>query len=282
MKRLFFAALMFGSVAGQAQSMLVMKTGKIYTFDDQGMIYDLGNFLLPYKIKEIRGRYIIDDKRKLRTIDRNGYLYNKEKEDKVPSNLEHFGENYFINKYGKIFTIDDQGYVFEAEKGEREFKKIEKLGGTFFVGEKKVEGDKKLAFFAITAGGRILEVTIPGLNLGHINFEGGNYFTTSRGELFSVSADGYVFSKKDLGTFNGWEMKKGGNYFIFRNSVYTVAQSGIVMSVADAGDIGHIEVFGTNFFITRTGALYTVSANGTLRKVPFNENLSTVSHFSRL
>lgn len=282
MKRFFFAALMFGSVAAQAQSMLVMKTGKIFTFDDQGMIYDLGNFLVPYKIKEVRGRYLIDDKRKLRTVDRNGYMYNKEKEDKVPANIETFGENFFINKTGKIFTVDDQGYVFEAEKREREFKNIDKLGGTFFTAEKKEDGEKKLAFFAITTTGKIMEVLVPHLNLGRINFAGGNYFTTTKGELYSVSGDGFVYAKPELGTFNGWELKKGGNYFISRGSLYTVAQSGVVMSVADAADLGHIEVFGTNFFITKAGALYTVSANGNLRRVPFNESLSSVSHFSRL
>ena len=79
-------------------------------------MYDLGNFLAPYQIKNIGGRYLVDEDRKLRTVDRNGLMYNKEKEDKAPVKIEYFGENFFISKFGKMYTIDEAGYFFETEK----------------------------------------------------------------------------------------------------------------------------------------------------------------------
>lgn len=282
MKRWLVALTLLSTSIVHAQSMIVLKTGKVLTIDDRGLVFDLGNFILPYQIKELRGRYMVDEDRKLRTVDRAGFLYSKEKEDKVPVNIETFGENYFISKFGRIFTIDDQGFVFRAEEKEREFKKLDAVGGTFFVGEKKVDGDKFPAFYVITNLGRILEVTIPNLDLTRITHTGGNYFTTSAGELFSVSADGFVYSKKDLGRFNGWELKRGGNYFLARGKVFTVAQSGIVTEVAQASEIGGIKLYGTNFFITLSGKLYTISASGELKNAPFNEKLTSISHFSHL
>lgn len=282
MKRLFLALTLLTSSVSFAQSMMVLKTGKVLTFDDQGMIYDLGNFLLPYQIKEFHGRYVVDDNRKLRTVDRNGFMYSKDDEDKVPVNIEVFGENYFISKFGRIFTIDEQGFVFRAEEKESEFRNVEDKGGIFFTAEKKVDGKKFPAFYAVTNLGRVVEVTIPNVDITRINFTGGNYFTTTSGELFTVSADGYVYSKKDLGRFNGWELKRGGNYFLHQGSVYTVAHSGVLMNVAQASDIGPIKLFGTNFFVTLDGRLFTVSSNGTLKNLPFSEKLTNISHFSQL
>jgi hypothetical protein len=282
MKRLFLAVTLLTSSLSFAQSLMVLKTGKVLTFDDQGMIYDLGNFLLPYQIKELHGRYVVDDNRKLRTIDRNGFMFSKEDEDKVPVNIEVFGDNYFISKFGRIFTIDEQGFLFRAEEKESEFRKVEVKGGTFFTAEKKVDGKKFPAFYVVTALGKVVELTIPNVDITRINYTGGNYFTTTSGELFTVSADGYVYSKKDMGHFNGWELKRGGNYFLSRGNVFTVAHSGVLMNVAQAADIGPIKLFGTNFFVTLDGRLFTVSSNGTLKNLPFNEKLSNISHFSHL
>lgn len=281
MKRLFLAFALLTSSLTYAQSMLVFKNGKVLTIDEQGMVYDLGNFLLPYQIKNMGGRYLVDENRKLRTIDRNGLMFAKTEEDKVPVNIEYFGENFFISKFGKMFTVDEQGFIFESEK-EREFRNVKHRGGNFIIAEKKVESTKFLAIFVITGLGKILEVDVPDVNLNQVNYVGGQYFTTSRGELFTVSTDGFIYSKKDLGRFNGWELKKGGNYFVVRNSLYTVAANGLLVSAASSSDFGAIKHFGTNFFVTASGQLFTISSTGAVRSVHVEQNLSDISQFSHL
>lgn len=281
MKRLLLALTIMSSSMAFGQSMLVMKTGKVLTIDEQGMVYDLGNFLLPYQIKHMGGRYVVDENRKLRTVDRNGWMFSKEEEDRVPMNIEYFGENYFISKFGKMYTIDEQGFMFEAEK-EREFRNIKIQGGNFVVAEKRVESKKVLALYVITSLGKIVEVTVPGLSLETINYAGGQYFTTNRGVLYTISGDGFVYSKSDMGKFNGWEIKKGGNYFIYQTSVYSVSQDGMLMSVASVADIGPIKHFGTKFLLGVNGQLFTISATGAIRNVPLDYKLSDISQFSHL
>jgi|GEM_PF-809221 len=281
MKSLLLALTILTSTLTFGQSMIVLKTGKVLTIDEQGMLYDLGNFLLPYQIKQMGGRYVIDDNRKLRTVDRNGLMFSKEEEDKVPVNIDFFGENHFITKFGKVFTFDEQGFFFESDK-ESEFRNIKNNGGNFFVAEKRIERKKVLAFYVINNLGQIVEVNVPGLDLENIYNTGGQYFSTSKGELFTVSSDGYVYSKLSMGTFKGWELKKGGNYFIAHNSVYSISQSGLLMSVASASDIGAVKHFGTNFFITQDGRLFTISSTGAIKNVPFDYKLSDISQFSHL
>lgn len=280
MKSLLLAFTLLTSSLAFSQSMLVMKTGKVLTIDDQGMLYDLGNFMLPYKIKQMAGRFLIDDDRKLHTVDHNGLMYSKE-EDKAPVNIEYGGENFFISKFGKMFTVDEQGFLFAAEK-EREFRNVKVQGGNFVIAEKRVEMKKVLALFVVTNLGKIIEVTVPGLNLEQVNYAGGQYFTTTKGELYTISSDGFVYSKLSMGKFNGWELKKGGNYFIAHNSVYSVAQNGMLMSVATATDLGAIKHFGTNFFLTQDGRLFTISASGAIRNAPLDYKLSDISQFSHL
>jgi len=281
MKRLLVAMAILTSTFAFSQSMLVMKNGKVLTIDEQGMIYDLGNFLLPYQVKQMGGRFLVDENRKLRTVDRNGLMYSKETEDKVPVNIEYFGENYFISKFGKMFTIDEQGFLFKAEK-EREFRNIKIKGGSFVVAEKRVGREKSSALFVVTNLGKIVEVNVPGLNLEQINHTGGNYFTTTKGILYTISADGFVYSKVDMGKFNGKELKKGGNFFTAKGSLYSVSQNGLLMSVASTADLGTIKFFGTNFFLTLDGRLFTISTSGAIRNVPLDYKLSNISLFSHI
>lgn len=281
MKYLFLAFSILTAQVAYSQSMLVMKTGKILTIDEQGMLYDLSNFLLPYQIKNIAGRYLIDENRKLRTVDRNGLMYNKDSEDKVPVKIEYFGENFFISKFGKMYTIDESGFLFEAEK-EREFRNIVFKGGNFVIAEKRVDSKKVRALYVVTNEGKIVEITNAPIDLNQVGFVGGQYLTTGRGELFTISNDGFIYSKKELGRFKGNEMKKGGNYFFSQGSLYTVAASGIVMSAGATMDFGTVKHFGTNFFVTNAGKLYTVSSMGTVRNIPLDYKLSDISVFSHL
>lgn len=281
MKKLLVAFAILTSSVAFGQSMLIMKSGKVLTIDEQGMVYDLGNFILPYQIKQMGGRYLIDEDRKLRTVDRNGLMYAKDKEEKAPVNVEYYGDNYFISKFGKMFAFDEQGYLFKGER-ESEFRNVKKHGGNFVVAEKR-DGIKKVsALYIVNNLGQTVELTVPGLNLEHINHAGGNYFTTTKGELYTVSADGFVFSKLAMGKFNGWELKKGGNYFFAHNSLYSVSQAGLLMSIASAADFGAIKHFGTNFFLTQDGRLFTISSTGTIRNIPIDYKLSDISVFSHL
>ena len=275
-----FFAILTSSLAF-SQSMLVMNTGKVLTIDDQGMVYDLGNFLLPYQVKQMGGRYLIDEDRIIRTVDHNGLMYTKDKGYKAPVNIEYFGENYFISKLGKMFTFDEQGFVYKGDR-KSEFRNIKNHGGNFVVAEKKVHMEKVLALFVITKLGAIIEVNVPGLDLDQINYVGGNYFTTLKGELFTVSSDGFVYSKLEMGNFNGWQFKMGGNYFVAHNSLYSVSETGLLMSVASASDFGDFKDLGTNFFTTQDGRLFTISASGAIRNAPLDYKLSDISVFSHL
>lgn len=281
MKFLFLALAILTTQAAFSQSMLVMKNGKVLTIDEQGMLYDLSNFLPPYQIKHMGGRYLVDENRRLRTVDRNGLMYNKEKEDKVPVKIEYFGENFFVSKFGKMYTIDESGFLFEAEK-EREFRNITHKGGNFVIAEKKVESEKVKALYVVTNLGSIVEVTNAPIDLNLVNYVGGHFLTTTRGELFTISNDGFIYSKKDMGRFNGYDMKMGGNYFFVYGDLYTVASSGIVMSAGKSSDFGTIKHYGTNFFVNTAGKLFTVSSSGTVRNIPLDYKLSDISVFSKL
>ena len=259
------------------QSLISMKNGKVLTIDDQGMLQDLGNFFLPYEIKTFGGRYLVDDKRKVHTIDHNGFMYSKKDEDKVSANLEVLGDNYFISKWGKLFTLDEKGTFFENEK-EKVFRKVKHKGGIFFISEVK----KTPVLFAVTNLGAFLEVKVPGLDLALVNAVGGQYFTTTQGVLYTVSTDGFVYSKREMGGFKGAQLLKGGNYFFYNKGLYTVSQSGLVMSAGMAQDFGKVSFLGTNFFITTANKLYTVSASGTVRNVEFDFRASDISNFSHL
>lgn len=277
------ATLIMGSLSTLAfgQSMLVMKTGKVLTIDRQGMVFDLGNFFLPYEIKKMGGRFFIDNKRKLTTVDRNGFMYSKEDERKAPINIEHMGDNYIISKWGKIYTIDEQGYYFVLDK-EKEFRKVDIKGGIFFTAEKKIEGEKSKTIYTVDHSGVVTEVKYSGLNPDFINFAGGQYFTTTRGELFTVSVDGSIYSKKSMGHFNGWEFKRGGNYFIYRGEIYTIAENGILSNMGAIANYGLITKMGTNFFTTINGKLFTISGSGSIQEADLGVPVSNISHFSHL
>jgi hypothetical protein len=224
MKKFMLFALSLYSSLSFSQSMMVMNNGKIVTVDNAGVAFDLGNFQLPYEIKYIGGRYLIDKDRKVHTVDRNGLYIKKLDSDKVPSDIEVLGENYFISKRGTLYTIDDTGFFYEVSK-EREYRNVTAKGGNFFIAEKRDDGKKFLALFVVNSAGQVSEVKVNGLNVGSVNYAGGTYFTTSMGELFTVSADGFVYSKKDMGKFNGWHMKRGHNYFTYQSKIFTVTST---------------------------------------------------------
>ena len=279
MKCLLLALSLLMSLQAYSQSMIELKTGKIITIDDQGSINDLSNFLLPYQIKNLGGRFLIDEDRKVRTVDTQGLMYKKEKDEKAPIKVEYVGENYFISKFGRIYTIDEKGFLFALDKA-KEFRKIKFQGGNYVVSEKKEHGEKSAQLFIVTGEGKVEEATVAGLYAEDINVTGGRYFTTAQHVVYTVSSDGFAYSKKEMGAFRGNQFKKGGNYFFYLGGLYTVAANGMLTSAGMAQDFGQIRVFGSNFFLNAQGQLFTVSASGAVRSVPVDFKLSDISLFS--
>lgn len=277
MLKLIACLVLFASVNTYAQSLIVLRNGKVITLDSSGAIQDLGNFMLPYKIKHIGGRFLINDKRKVFTVDERGYFYSKEQEDKVVQNIEHVGENYFISKRGTIFSVDRAGTLYEIKR-DKEYKNLVHSCGTFFVSEyRNSEFKKEKALFVVTELGTVVRAAIDASVIDRINYCGGRYFTTVGGTLYTVSTDGYVYAKEDR--FQGYELKRGSNYFITRDGIFTVANSGILQSAGNTP--GNITHFGANFMITQEGKLYTVSESGALRVSELGFLIPEISHFSR-
>lgn len=265
-----------------AQSILVLGNGKMMTVDDQGMISDSGSSILLEEVRNMGGRFIIDKDRRIRTVDRAGFLYTKDKQDKAPIKIEHFGDNFFISKLGRIFTIDEQGQLYEGESKEKEFRNVKIRGGNFLIAQKKVDSEKTLALFVVTHFGKVIEVNVPGLNLESVLYAGGQYFITDRGTIYTITNDGQVFLRKDVGSIRGHEMRMGGNYFFTDSSLYTISQAGILSAVGMTNDFGRVRAFGTNFFVTQDNRLFTISSSGNVRSVPTDFSLSTISLFSQL
>jgi hypothetical protein len=282
MKTLIFALCVLSSSLSFAQSFLHQKNGQILTINKNGELLELGNFLIPYSIDETGGRYFTDKERKVQTIDANGYLYSKADQDKVPAKIEIHGGNYFISKRGTLYTVSSEGYFFENKK-EREFRNVTVTGGNFFVSERKKEGKKSKVLFTVNKAGTLSELKVPNFDVGSIHTSvGGQFFTTTRGELFSVSVDGFVFSKKELGLFRGWEFKSGGNFFFYQKYLYTVTDAGVVLKQNLADSYGKTYTIGSNFFVTQDKKLFTVSADGQVKQVASDFEISDISHFSRL
>ncbi len=151
-----------------AQSMFVLNSGKVITIDDQGMVFDSKGTVAPDQVRHLGGRFIIDQDRRIRTIDRAGNIYTKEKDDKSPIKVEHLGDNYFVSKFGRIFTIDENGYLYEGESKEREYRNIKLKGGNFLIAEKKIDSQKVLVLLVVNHFGKVLEVQVPGLNLENV------------------------------------------------------------------------------------------------------------------
>ena len=281
MKKLTLLAFSLYSAFSFSQSMMIMNNGKVITIDKAGIANDFGSFMLPYEVKFMGGRYLIDKDRKVRTVDRNGMFFSKADSDKVASDIEYLGENYFISKRGTLYSVDDSGFFYELSK-EREYKELTHKGGNFFVSEKKADGKKYKAFFVINSSGQVNEIKMAGLNVDAINYVGGNYFTTAMGELFTVSTDGFVYSKKELGNFTGHMMKRGHKYFFYQSKVFTVSDNGLVNDAGPSLLLGDIKTMGTNFFINAASTVFSVSDTGTIQRVTLKVEVPLISTMSRL
>lgn len=271
---IFISALVF-SAQVFSQSMIVLNNGKILSITDQGTLNDYGNFITPYTISSFGGRFLIEKDRKVKTVDASGVVYDKD--EKAPRKISHLGDNYFISQLGKIFTIDEKGYLFK-NKREKAFRKVLHKGANFVVSSTK----KKQTLYTINQLGTVLETNVPDLDLAQIDVVGGQYFTTTDGTLYTVSNEGFVYSKKDIGNFKGLRSTKGSNYFFFNDSLYTISQSGLLTTAGTMRDFGTIKILGTNFFMNFEGSVFTINSSGMVNSTKVDFKFSDISQFSHL
>jgi hypothetical protein len=263
MKSFIASALMLISLNVFSQSYVVLSNGITLTTDKAGFIYDFGHFHLPYKIN-VRGHNFFIEEKKLSTIDVNGFLYEKSgiKANKL-ANIKGFGGNFFINDDNHLFTIDARGFFFQYDKDDKIFKKVVSYGGNYFLVKPE---DKKPAvdLYTVNDKGNYLKMNIPGLNPADITALEGNYFLTKTGVIYTVSKDGFVFSKADMPI--GPITKAGGNYLISNGLIYTVSEDGLfILPVLPLNfKIFDLKTFGANYMIDSEGRIFIVDKAGNI------------------
>lgn len=276
MKKFLLAGLMLASFNAFSQSYLILNNGITLTTDKAGYIYDFGHFRLYYKVQVKGLNYFVEDK-KLSTVDENGFLYEKSiKVDEVKGT----GGNYFVNKSSHLVTIDSKGFFYEYEDDAKIFKKITRFGGNYFL----VQMDKKkpVQLYTVNNKGNYFNINVPGLNPADINAFNGNYFQTKSGVVYTVSAEGFVFSKADINV--GKIEKAGGNYFIDSNKLlYTVNDEGylILPVLPENLNIEDLVSFGANYMIDTEGRIYLVDKNGNIFERSINHDLRNGKIFSK-
>ena len=287
--RRFLIILVLGNllstVSAIAQSMLVLKSGKVLTIDRGGVLYDKGDSVPLNKLKRISkmgGRFMIDQDRTLWTVDVRGNFYRQEKDGRVPPDPEDIiipGNNFLITKTRNIFIINDQGSMIEAP-AIKDFKKPFSAGGNWFVAEMQAVNEKKYALFVVKGSGAIVEVKVPGLKPEIIS-GGGRGFMTGypQFELFTTSMDGQVFSRKELGRFEEKSISDGHNYMVVDDQLLTFSVEG---SVFKAGPLKRKDdtILGDNF-ILHEGKLMTIDAQGKLKTFKINFKSADVEWCSR-
>jgi hypothetical protein len=261
MKKLLIAGLTLLSVNAFSQSYMVLNRGVVLTTDAQGFVYDYSQFVLPYKVNVAGGQFFSEEG-KLVTIDEQGMMYRK---DMKVKKVKGKGMNYFINDDSELVTIDAQGFVYKWEK-EKAFKKDAIFGGNYLV----VKTDpKKYVFdlYTISDKGAYTKITLPGFNASAVAVTGGNYFMAKNGVIYTVSKDGFVFSKEKMRT--GEIMRAGGNFFMdTMNKIYTVTAEGVLMmpTVPKDFNITSIRKLGSNYMIDVEGRVFTVDKAGNLNQ----------------
>lgn len=269
MKKMLAAGLLLASMNVFSQSYLILNNGVTLTTDKAGFIYDFGHFNLPYKINLAGGQYFTLDN-KLSTVDINGFLYEKGKKiEKVKAK----GSNFVITD-DALVTIDSKGFYYEFDKDSKIFKKVTLFGGNFFLVK---PDDKKniIDLYTVNDKGNYFKVNVDGLNPADIVSVGGTYFQTKTGVIYTVSKDGFVYSKAAQKV--GGIAKIGGNFFIdSAGLLFTVSEDGFLMLPILPANIKVAEVskLGANFMIDTSGRVFTVDKTGAMAERSINHDLS--------
>lgn len=270
MKKMLAAGLLLASMNVFSQSYLILNNGVTLTTDKAGFIYDFGHFHLPYKINVAGGQFFIEEN-KLSTVDLNGFLYEKGKKvEKVKAK----GSNFLITDDNTLVTIDSKGFFYEFDKDSKIFKKVTLFGGNFFLVK---PDDKKniIDLYTVNDKGNYFKINVEGLNPADIVSVGGTYFQTKNGAVYTVSKDGFVYSKATQKV--GGIAKVGGNFFIdSAGLLFTVSEDGFLMLPILPANIKVAEVskLGANFMIDVSGKVFTVDKTGAMAERTINHDLS--------
>lgn len=270
MKNLVFAALASVSVSGFAQSYFILDNGLTLTTDSAGYVYDYGHYTSISRMSIRGGQFIVEDSNILVTVDERGFPFRKY--EVLPTTIKGKGTNYIIGDNNAVYVIDQKGNVHLTEN-DPAVAAATKFGGSFFV----VEND----LYTVSISGSYQKVAIEGLKPQDILTFGGNYFMTNRGVLFTISADGKVFSRAQDRV--GIIVKRGGNYFIdSMGFFYVVTADGSLKlpSIPMSLRLQAITKLGVNYFIDANGKLFTVDKDGNVLERMMNYDLKTAKIIS--
>ena len=256
----FLLSLSLMAGVAQAQSYVVKGNGTVLNIDTNGDLFDRGQFILPYQISYSGGQFYVTTERQLVTMDSSGFFYRQDLHSiKAPKEVAYTGFNYFIERDGTPWTIDSQGIPVKGEQN-KALKKPVLKGGNFVI----VEGERRKPqrLFVVTDRGYLVESFVDGLDLSTVKYVGGNWMVTAEGVLYTISREGFVFSKRDLIRRIISPDFIGGNFIINGNQIFSVADDGVV-SLNTLNDFyADITKVGFNYFVTRSGELVVINSVG--------------------
>lgn len=260
MKKFLALGSLILSINGYAQSYMILGNGVTLTTDKTAYVYDFAHFILPTEVTLTGGQFLAEDG-KLISIDDKGFLYRKD--EKAPSKLKGKGTNYVIAENGTIFTFDAAGFLYKFDK-DNALKKANNFGGRFFT-VKPDEKKNAVDLYTLNSTGNYFKMNAEGLMAAEIATFGGNYFMTNKNVVYTVSKDGFVFSKAETKT--GLIRKIGGNFFIDdKNAIYTVSDEGFLFLPTLPANlkVATITKIGANYFLDQEGRLFVVDATGAI------------------
>lgn len=268
MKKLILSGLLAFSFNAFSQSYVILSNGVLLTTDKAGFVYDLVQYVNPYKIKVNGGNYLVNDER-LFTVSSEGFYYEK---DLKVKKIRGKGLNYMIDNDGDLIAIAADGTYVKYDDSGKELKKAHRFGGNFFL----VLKDKKkniVDLYSVNDKAAYFKLNVQGLNPADISVLGGNYFMAN-GRLSTVSASGVVTEKTSF--YIPAIKKMGGNFFIDSlNRIWTVSEQGILSNPALplSFKLANIEKYGSNYMIDADGIIYTVDSKGMMnaRQMQFHD-----------
>lgn len=260
MKKFLALGSLMLALNGYSQSYLILNNGVTLTTDSSAFVYDFNHFVMPSKVTLSGGQYLAEEE-KLISIDSKGFLYRKD--EKAPKKLKGKGINYLLADNGVLYTFDTNGFFYKFEK-DSELKKANNFGGNFFTvkpNDKKPEVD----IYAVNSKGNYFKMNVSGLNAADIIVFGGNYFMTKKGVVYTVTKDGFIYSKAEVKT--GLIRKAGGNFFIdANNTIYTVSEEGFLFlpTLPTGLKVASITKLGANYFLDQSGKIFGVDKAGNI------------------
>lgn len=244
----------------QAQSYVIKANGTVLNIDTNGDLFDRNQFILPYQVRYSGGQFYVTSDRQLVTMDDAGFFYRQDIHSiEAPKEVAYTGFNYFIERDGTPWTIDRQGIPTKGEQNKALKKPLQK-GGNFVI----VEGERRKPprLFVVTDRGYLVESVVEGLDLSTIKYVGGNWMVTAEGVLYTISRDGFVYSKRDLIRRIISPDFIGGNFIINGNQIFSIADDGVVSLNTLNEFYADITKIGFNYFITRSGELVVINSVG--------------------